>query len=81
MKRLLAALALVLAAGGNVFAETPAAPSDGRTQEAIQRYNAGVGALQRRDLEYALYQFRQAVRLNPAMVEGRRLPKGPQHSF
>ena len=45
------------------------APADQRTQEALQRYNAGVAALERRDLEYALNQFRQAVRLNPGLVE------------
>ena len=49
-------------------ATQPPAVTDPRIQESIQRYNAGVGALQRRDLEYALYQFRQAIRLNPGLV-------------
>src|SRR4030067_214073 len=42
---------------------------DPAIQESIHRYNAGVGALQRRDLESALYQFRQAIRLNPTLTE------------
>jgi len=38
-------------------------------QESLQRYNAGVGALGRGDLEYAVYQFRQAIRLDPLRTE------------
>jgi Tfp pilus assembly protein PilF len=60
---LMLAIALATAASA---AEPPQEP---RTQEAVQRYNAGVGALARRDLEHALYQFRQAIRLNPNLVE------------
>ncbi|MEK7221011.1 MAG: hypothetical protein AAB253_07425, partial [candidate division NC10 bacterium] len=59
--------ALLATAGTAAAADQTAPPSapvppsttspapDPRTQEALQRYNAGVGALQRRDLEYALY--------------------------
>ncbi|HWU41476.1 MAG TPA: tetratricopeptide repeat protein, partial [Candidatus Acidoferrum sp.] len=50
-------------------ATQPSPSVDPRVQESIQRYNAGVAALQRRDLEYAVYQFRQAIRLNPDLTE------------
>jgi tetratricopeptide (TPR) repeat protein len=42
---------------------------DAALQESLQRYNAGVAALQRRELEYAVYQFRQSIRLNPLRTE------------
>ena len=58
-------LCLLLATGAGA-AESP---QNARTEEALQRYNAGVGALARGDQEYALYQFRQAIRLNPDLAD------------
>ena len=67
MMRWAVSLVFVLALASAAFAAEP--PQDERAQEALQRYNAGVAALARRDLEPALFQFRQAVRLNPNLVE------------
>ena len=65
-RRLACALLCIFLATGAGAAESL---QGARAEEALQRYNAGVGALARGDLEYALYQFRQAIRLSPDLAD------------